>query len=135
MKKAAVCALAIVSIILVCTAFFQEYDLSKSIERGKEVYILNCMDCHMAEGTATLNQYPPLAKADYLLKPADTLITIILEGQTGEVVVNGEKYNDQMLAQDYLSDAQIADVLNYVRNSWGNKMAAIIPQQVKALRK
>jgi nitrite reductase (NO-forming) len=135
MKKAAVCALAIVSIILVCTAFFQEYDLSKSIERGKEVYIANCMNCHLAEGTATPNQYPPLAKADYLLKPADTLITIILEGQTGEVVVNGEKYNDQMLAQDYLSDAQIADVLNYVRNSWGNKMAAIIPQQVKVLRK
>lgn len=85
--------------------------------------------------TATPNQYPPLAKADYLLKPADTLITIILEGQTGEIAVNGEKYNDQMLAQDYLSDAQIADVLNYIRNSWGNKMAAIIPQQVKALRK
>ena len=135
MKKAAVCALAIVSIILVCTAFFQEYDLSKSIERGKEVYIPNCMECHMAEGTATPNQFPPLAKADYLLKHADTLIAIILEGQTGEIVVNGEKYNDQMLAQDYLSDAQIADVLNYIRNSWGNKMAAIIPQQVKVLRK
>ena len=135
MKKVAVCAIATVSIFFVCTAFFQEYDLSKSIERGKEVYIANCMNCHLAEGTATPNQYPPLAKADYLLKPADTLITIILEGQTGEVVVNGEKYNDQMLAHNYLSDAQIADVLNYIRNSWGNKMAAIIPQQVKALRK
>ena len=135
MKKIVVCAIATVSIFLVCTAFFQEYDLPKSIERGKEVYISNCIDCHMAEGTATPNQYPPLAKADYLLKPADSLITLILEGQTGEIVVNGEKYNDQMLAQDYLSDAQIADVLNYIRNSWGNKMAAIIPQQVKVLRK
>lgn len=135
MKKAAVCAIVTVSIFLVCSAFFQEYDLSKSIDRGKEVYITYCMNCHLEDGSATPNQYPPLAKADYLLKPADSLITIILEGQTGEIVVNGEKYNDQMLAQNYLSDAQIADVLNYVRNNWGNKMAATIPQQVKAQRK
>jgi len=135
MKKVAVCAIVTISIFFVCTAFFQEYDLPKSIERGKGVYISNCMECHLEDGTATPYQYPPLAKADYLLKSADTLITIILEGQTGEVVVNGEKYNDQMLPQNYLSDAQIADVLNYIRNSWGNKMAAIIPQQVKALRK
>ena len=40
-----------------------------------------------------------------------------------------------MLAQDYLTDDQVADVLNYVRNSWGNKMPAITPPQVKALRK
>ena len=40
-----------------------------------------------------------------------------------------------MLAQDYLSDDQVADVLNYVRNTWGNKMPAILPAQVKALRK
>ena len=59
----------------------------------------------------------------------------MLAGQTGEVIVNGEKYNDDMLAQDYLTDDQVADVLNYVRNSWGNKMQAIIPAQVKAFRK
>lgn len=135
MKKIAVCAIATISILFVCTAFFQEYDLAKSIERGKDVYTSNCMDCHLADGTATLNQYPPLAKADYLLKPADSLITIILKGQTGEIIVNGEKYNDEMLAQGYLSDAEIADVLNYIRNSWGNKMAVATPQQVKALRK
>ena len=69
------------------------------------------------------------------MKPVDSLITIVLEGQTGEIIVNDKKYNDEMLAQDYLSDAEIADVLNYVRNSWGNKMPVITPQQVKALRK
>src|SRR5258706_7917844 len=135
MKKIAVCAIVAIWILFICTAFFQEYDLAKSIERGKDVYSSNCKDCHLADGSATLNQYPPLAKADYLLKPADSLITVILKGQTGEIVVNGEKYNDEMLAQDYLSDAQIADVLNYIRNSWDNKMVVITPEQVKALRK
>jgi mono/diheme cytochrome c family protein len=50
------------------------------------------------------------------------------------VIVNGKKYNTPMAAQDYLTDEQISDVYNYIRNSWGSKAAAILPSQVKALR-
>jgi len=89
----------------------------------------------MQNGKDTLGVYPPLSKSDYLKRSSDTLINIVLEGQSGEIVVNGKTYNGQMLPQNYLSDEQIADVLNYVRNSWGNKMAAITPPQVQALRK
>ena len=135
MKKITICVLATSTIFFVCTAFLQEYDLVKSIERGKSVYTSNCRDCHMEGGIDPQDQYPPLAKADYLTKPSDSLINIVLHGQTGEIVVNGKKYNDEMLAQDYLADAQIADVLNYVRNSWGNKFDVITPQQVKSMRK
>jgi nitrite reductase (NO-forming) len=135
MKKLTLCIIATITLFFLCTAFFQDYDLAKSIVRGKEVYVSNCINCHLADGSATPDRYPPLAKADYLHKPADSLIIIVLEGQTGEIVVNGKKYNDEMLAQNYLSDAEIADVLNYIRNSWGNKMAVIKPEQVKALRK
>ena len=135
MKKILACILTVIIIFFVCTAFFQDYDLAKSIDRGKGVYTANCNDCHMSNGIDPQDQYPPLAKSDYLMKPVDSLITIVLEGQTGEIIVNDKKYNDQMLAQDYLSDAEIADVLNYVRNSWGNKMPVVTPQQVKALRK
>jgi nitrite reductase (NO-forming) len=79
---------------------------------------------------------PPIAKADFLKKPSRTLINVILQGQSGEVVVNSKKYNALMPAQDYLSDEQIADVLNYIRNSWGNKIpGTITPASVKALRK
>jgi len=135
MKKVWVFSIAALSIFFASTAFLQEYDLPKSIERGKEVYTTYCMNCHLEDGSATPDLYPPLAKADYLKKTADTLINVILKGQTGEVVVNDQKYNDEMLAQNYLSDEQIADVLNYIRNSWGNKMPAITPPQVKAMRK
>jgi mono/diheme cytochrome c family protein len=134
MKKLSVCFLVAIGIFFVCAAFFQDYDLAKSIEHGKNVYTANCNDCHMSNGIDPQDQYPPLAKADYLMHPVDSLIIIVLKGQTGEIIVNGKKYDDQMLAQDYLSDAEIADVLNYVRNSWGNKMPVITPQQVKALR-
>jgi mono/diheme cytochrome c family protein len=135
MKKAWICSITVVSIFFACSAFLQDYDLAKSIERGKEVYTANCMNCHNEDGSATPGMYPPLTTSDYLKKTADTLINVILEGQTGEVIVNDEKYNMEMMAQNYLSDEQIADVLNYVRNTWGNKMPAIMPAQVKALRK
>jgi nitrite reductase (NO-forming) len=122
--------------ILLLSSVMPHQDLEESIKRGKEVYVLNCQNCHMEDGKGTPEINPPLADADYLKKPADTLIEVILKGQSGEVVVNGQKYNIAMPAQEYLTDIQIADVLNYVRNSWGNKIpGAIAPEMVKPLRK
>ena len=121
-------------VFFICSAFFQEFDLAKSIERGKEVYGSFCLNCHLEDGSATPGLYPPLAKSDYLDKSTDTLVNIIVQGQSGEVTVNGEKYDGIMDPQDYLSDEQVADVLNYVRNNWGNKMPAITPTEVKAVR-
>ena len=122
--------------IFLLSSFMPGQSLSESIKRGKEVYALYCQSCHMEDGKGTPDLNPPLAKADYLKKPAKTLINVILKGQSGEVVVNGKKYNAMMPAQDYLTDEQIADVLNYVRNSWGNKIpGTITPAMVKALRK
>lgn len=122
--------------IFLLSSFVPNQSLSESIKRGKEVYTLYCQSCHMEDGKGTPDINPPVAKADYLKKPAKTLIGVILDGQSGEVVVNGKKYNAIMPAQPYLTDEQIADVLNYIRNSWGNKIpGTITPAAVKALRK
>jgi len=126
----------IIGEIFLLGSFISHQDLEESIKRGKEVYVLNCQNCHMEDGKGTPEINPPLADADYLKNPADTLIEVILNGQSGEVVVNGQKYNIKMRSQDYLTDIQIADVLNYIRNSWGNKIpGAIVPEMVKPLRK
>ena len=136
MYKILASSLIVVTVFIFTTSFFQKYNLPKSIERGEEVYTLNCINCHMMDGNGTPELYPPLAKSDYLTKPVKTLINIVLQGQNGDVVVNGKKYNVDMPAQNYLTDEQIADVLNYSRNSWGNKNAvAVTPALVKALRK
>jgi mono/diheme cytochrome c family protein len=116
------------------TACSQSFNLKASIERGKEVYVLECQSCHMAEGEGLPGVSPPVAKTDYLKQPSAFLINIILKGQTGEIVVNGTKYNTPMPAQEYLSDEKISDVLNYIRNTWTNKGAAITPAQVKTER-
>jgi mono/diheme cytochrome c family protein len=101
---------------------------------GKEVYALHCQSCHMEKGQGMEGVYPPLAKTSYL-KDAKKNIKIILEGQSGEITVNGKKYNNNMPAQPYLTDKEIADVLTYVRSNWGNKYPAVKAAQVKAERK
>ncbi len=121
--------------IFLLSSFEQDPKLKESIKRGKEAYTMYCQNCHMEDGQGMPEINPPLALADYLKKPAKALIGIVLKGQSNEVVVNGKKYNAIMPAQNYLTDDQIADVLNYVRNSWGNKIpGAITPATVKGLR-
>lgn len=87
----------------------------------------------MENGQGMEGVNPPVAKTTYL-KDTKKNIGIILNGQTGEVVVNGKKYNAIMNPLNYLDDKEIADVLNYIRNSWGNKYPIVTPAQVKTER-
>ena len=122
--------------VFLLSSFMPDQKLKESITRGKEVYVMYCQNCHMEDGNGTPEINPPVAKADFIKKPASALIDVILKGQSGEVVVNGKKYSAIMPAQDYLTDIQIADVLNYVRNTWGNKVpGTVTPAMVISLRK
>jgi nitrite reductase (NO-forming) len=112
----------------------QKFDLKASIERGKEVYNSQCITCHMEKGEGLEGAFPPLAKSDYLMADKKRAVKQILEGVSGDMVVNGVTYNGEMPAID-LTDEQVSDVLNYVRNSWGNKGGAVTPTEVKAERK
>lgn len=112
----------------------QKFDLKASIERGKEVYNTQCVTCHMDKGEGIEGVFPPVAKSDYLMADKERSIRQILEGASGEMTVNGKTYNGEMPAID-LTDEQVSDVLNYVRNSWGNKGQAVTPDEVKAQRK
>jgi mono/diheme cytochrome c family protein len=112
-----------------------KFDLKASIARGKEVYAAQCISCHMEQGEGIENVYPPLAKVDYLKKDKSFLAGQILHGISGEIKVNGVAYNGEMTAYEHLSDQEVSDVLNYIRNSWGNKGDAVRPEDVKAQRK
>ncbi len=117
------------------SSFVQTFNLAKSIARGKEAYTANCQNCHMADGKGLPGAFPPLAKSSYLSKSTGELISFVIKGQSGEITVNSSVYNAVMPAQDYLSDEQIADIYNYVRNSWGNKSTvAITPEMVSKKR-
>ncbi len=105
-----------------------------SIKRGEQVYLSYCMSCHMYGGEGISGLYPPVAGTTYISENIPRSINIILKGQKGEVEVNGVKYNTEMPAQEYLTDRQIADVLNYVLNSWGSSGDMITEGQISAER-
>lgn len=109
-------------------------ELADSVKRGQAVYTSTCVSCHQVNGAGVPGVFPPLAKSDYLMGDTRRAIRTVLHGLEDEITVNGEPYNGQMPAQGHLSDEQVSDVLNYVRNTWGNKGPALTPAQVKAER-
>lgn len=112
----------------------QQDEVAQSVERGKEVYTAQCMSCHQPNGEGLSGVYPPLAGSDHLTKDQEKSISIILKGQNEEITVNGTKYSVPMAAMNSLTDQQIADVLNFVGHSWGNKFNTVTPAQVKSKR-
>lgn len=126
------------ALILAITPLFsfrmgQKYDLKASIERGKDVYTTYCLSCHMENGEGMEGVFPPVAKSDYLMADKKRSIHETLHGVSGEIKVNGKIYNGDMPGYD-LTDDEVADVLNYIRNSWGNKGDAVLPSEVAAVR-
>jgi mono/diheme cytochrome c family protein len=125
----------------VCSSFilisFQEkpkFNLKESIERGKDIYIANCLTCHLDQGEGIEDVYPPLAKSNYLMADKKRSIQQVLYGATGEMKVNGKTYSGEMSGFD-LTDQQTSDVVNYIRNSFGNKGAAVSIEEIKESRK
>lgn len=86
------------------------------------------------KGEGIEDVYPPLAKADYLMADKKRSIVQVLYGASGEMKVNGKIYSLEMTGFD-LTDQEASDVLNYIRNSWGNKGVAVTPEEVNAARK
>ncbi|MBP9900737.1 MAG: nitrite reductase, copper-containing [Verrucomicrobia subdivision 3 bacterium] len=111
--------------------------LSKEIqmEKGRGVFMQTCFVCHQLNGEGLPGQIPPLAKSDFLAKLTnEEAIRNVLAGRTGEVIVNGKKYNGTMTPLNYLADDQIANVLTYVRNSFGNEGGVVTMEEVKRVR-
>jgi hypothetical protein len=84
---------------------------------GKEVYELNCANCHQKDGKGLKNLYPTLVNSDYL-KNKEKVIYILKNGLSGEILVNGKKYNQPMPANNQLTNLDIAEVITYIYNEW-----------------
>ena len=107
--------------------------IEEKIALGKQIYTNVCTACHQAEGQGIPGAFPPLAASDYLNEDVERTIDIIVHGKSGEITVNGEKYNSVMAAQS-LSDEEVANVLIYVYNSWGNNKSEVTPEMVAKSR-
>ncbi|MBC7565707.1 MAG: PQQ-dependent sugar dehydrogenase [Pedobacter sp.] len=101
---------------------------------GAKVYAQNCQSCHMADGGGVQNLNAPLTKTDYVLGNKTRIINVLLNGMKG-VDIGGEHYSNVMPAHDFLTNKEIAGVLTYVRNSFGNNASVITIADVAAARK
>jgi nitrite reductase (NO-forming) len=102
-------------------------------EHGLAVYQRSCIACHGPTGTGMPAVFPPLAQSDFLHERADKGIGIVLAGLQGAVKVNGQVYNNVMPAQP-LTDQEIASVLTYVHQSWGNTGGEVTVEDVAGTR-
>jgi len=97
----------------------QNKPLKESVLRGSEVYNDFCVQCHLDNGEGIAGIFPPLSNSDYLLNNIKESIYAIKYGMEGPIKVNGELYDGIMVSQG-LDSEEIADVMNYILNSWGN---------------
>jgi nitrite reductase (NO-forming) len=103
------------------------------IKRGAAVFTENCQACHQENGEGVPEAFPPLAKSDYLNGDKVRAIKTVTGGLEQKLIVNGHEFNGVMPAWS-LSDEDIADVLTYAYNTWGNSGLEVTPDEVAAYR-
>lgn len=102
---------------------------------GSKVYAVYCAACHQRNGRGDSQRFPPLAESEWVLGDKTRLIEVLLKGLEGPIEVKGQSYNNVMPQHDFLKDEDIAEVLTFVRQSFGNSASAISVDEVKTVRK
>ncbi|MBX7147660.1 nitrite reductase, copper-containing [bacterium] len=108
--------------------------LDAQIKAGQNLFMGTCSTCHQADGKGVEGVFPPLAGSDFLNADKARTMGIVINGKSGPVTVNGKDFNSVMPPMSQLNDDEIANILTYVYNSWGNSGGQITPADVKAVR-
>jgi mono/diheme cytochrome c family protein len=104
-----------------------------SLDSGKKIYAMQCLACHQADGLGASPMNPPLT-GKRVLGDKKKLIEIVILGLATHEEIDGTKYQNVMPPHPEMKDQQVADVLTYIRNSFGNKASPVKASEVKASR-
>ena len=106
-------------------------------QNGAELYTIFCSRCHQLDAKGLPGTYPPIYNSDYLMADKERSIKILIYGQEGEIMVNGEKYNGTMLPPELpeMLDEEIAGILTYIRSNFGNSGGPVTVEEVEEVRK
>lgn len=107
---------------------FQQYFVE-----GEQLYITHCSNCHQKNGKGLGLLYPPLDQSDYMDENFEEVICLIKNGKSGELMVNGNSYNQPMPGIPSLTDLEIAEIATYIYNSWSHKRGVIQVSEVNEL--
>lgn len=118
----------------------QPHQVNDNLDKGElaggaKVYSIYCGTCHQRDGKGASGRFPPLAQAKWVTGDKNLLIGIVLKGMEGPIEVNGEQFNGTMPQHSFLKDEEIANVLTYIRESFGNNASAVTPDEVALVRK
>jgi hypothetical protein len=108
---------------------------AETMKRGQAVYSKTCIVCHQPTGLGIPGAFPPLAGSEWVAKDASIAVRNIINGMQGPIVVKGMTYNMPMPPVAGLSDKDIAAVVTYVNNSWGNAGPNVTEAEVAAIKK
>ncbi|MCO4291322.1 cytochrome c [Solitalea sp. MAHUQ-68] len=132
MKKTAFVVLLLSAFVagLVACSNPKEIKEKQYYSEGLYLYQKYCQNCHMDNGQGLGQLIPPLAASDYLQQNTSELACIIKNGKKGKITVNGKEYEGIMPANN-LSTIEIAEIITYITNTWGNKLPTYSIKQVE----
>lgn len=110
-------------------------EVPAELTKGRNLYATHCLACHGPDGMGSEDLIPPLANTPWVTGDKGKLIRTMLKGVSGEIEVNGKIFNQEMPAFAHLQDAELAEILTFIRNQFGNKASAVIPGEVFEERK
>jgi nitrite reductase (NO-forming) len=108
--------------------------LQDQVNAGQALFAGTCSVCHQGNGAGLPGVFPPLAKSDYLAGDVPRAVGVVLHGLSGKLTVNGLEYNSVMPPMTQLNDDEVANILTYVLNSWGNAGGSVSKEDVKKQR-
>ena len=111
-----------------------EDDLQKNLVIGQKLYNTFCGTCHQQDGQGAFGRFPPLANTDGVSGDKARLIDVVLHGLEGTIEVNGEIYDGVMPPHNFLSDEELAEILTFIRQNFGNEASAVSPEEVNEVR-
>lgn len=121
------CILAVSSVLAIISS-------AAYADAGEAVYKKNCMACHQANGTGMAAIFPPLVDNANITDNPMYIAETVVKGKSGEISVNGATYNGMMPPMAYMTDSDIAAVVNYVNKKFAGGSKEISAEDVKAIR-
>jgi mono/diheme cytochrome c family protein len=116
----------------------KDSELLSLYRKGRDHYNVSCGACHQADGKGLPNMAPTLASSDWVTGDVRRLIGVAVHGLMGPIKVNGKEITGVppvMPAHGFMKDDQLASILTYVRNAWGNRSDAVLPEDIARYRK
>ena len=103
--------------------------------QGEQLYLKHCSNCHQKDGSGLGRLYPPLDSSDFMEKQFTQVICPIRHGKSGEIIVNGEQYNQPMPGILTLSDLEVAQIATYIYNTWTHERGLVEVKDASAILK